>query len=58
MSIFAVRVKKVMSCANRCYGNLDVEMNIYQDEKYVHAAGNYLWLGVLVTTTCLLILKD
>jgi len=29
-------------------GNLDVETNIYQDEKYVRAAGNYLWLGVLM----------
>lgn len=29
-------------------GELDVETNIYQDEKYVRAAGNYLWLGVLM----------
>ena len=28
-------------------GELDVEMNRYEDEKYVRAAGNYLWLGVL-----------
>ena len=29
-------------------GELDVETNIYEDEKYVRAAGNYLWLGVLM----------
>ena len=29
-------------------GALDTELNIYQDEKYVRAAGNYLWLGVLM----------
>ena len=29
-------------------GELDTELNIYQDEKYVRAAGNYLWLGVLM----------
>lgn len=29
-------------------GNLDVEQNRYQDEKYVKAAGNYLWGGVLI----------
>lgn len=28
-------------------GNLDKEMNMYFDDKYVRAAGNYLWLGVL-----------
>ena len=28
-------------------GELDVEMNRYEDEKYVRAAGNYLWRGVL-----------
>ena len=28
-------------------GELNVEMNRYEDEKYVRAAGNYLWLGVL-----------
>ena len=28
-------------------GELDVETHLYQDEKYVRAAGNYLWLGVL-----------
>ena len=29
-------------------GNLDSERFEYQDEKYVRAAGNYLWLGVLM----------
>lgn len=29
-------------------GELDTELNIYQDNKYVRAAGNYLWLGVLM----------
>ena len=29
-------------------GELDVELNRYEDEKYVRAAGNYLWLGVLL----------
>lgn len=29
-------------------GELDVETKIYQDDKYVRAAGNYLWLGVLM----------
>ena len=28
-------------------GDLDVELRAYQDDKYVRAAGNYLWLGVL-----------
>ena len=29
-------------------GELNVELNRYDDEKYVRAAGNYLWLGVLM----------
>lgn len=29
-------------------GQLDEENFMYQDEKYVRAAGNYLWLGVLM----------
>ena len=29
-------------------GELDTELNIYQDDKCVRAAGNYLWLGVLI----------
>ena len=29
-------------------GDLDVEQNRYRDEKYVKAAGNYLWGGVLI----------
>lgn len=29
-------------------GELDVELNRYEDEKYVRSAGNYLWLGVLM----------
>lgn len=29
-------------------GELDTELNIYQDVKYVRAAGNYLWFGVLM----------
>lgn len=28
-------------------GELDPELRAYQDDKYVRAAGNYLWLGVL-----------
>ena len=31
-------------------GELDTELNIYQDDKYVRAAGNYLWLGVLMAS--------
>ena len=29
-------------------GEYDVELKRYNDEKYVRAAGNYLWLGVLM----------
>ena len=29
-------------------GELDTETKLYQDDKYVRAAGNYLWLGVLM----------
>ena len=29
-------------------GELNVETKRYEDEKYVRAAGNYLWLGVLM----------
>ena len=29
-------------------GDLDTEKFEYQDDKYVRAAGNYLWLGVLM----------
>ena len=29
-------------------GDLDEKSGRYQDEKYVRAAGNYLWLGVLM----------
>ena len=29
-------------------GEYDAETNMYQDDKYVRAAGNYLWLGVLM----------
>ena len=29
-------------------GELDVELNRYEDDKYVRSAGNYLWLGVLM----------
>ena len=29
-------------------GKLDVEQNRYEDDKYVKAAGNYLWGGVLI----------
>ena len=29
-------------------GELDAESGMYQDEKYVKAAGHYLWLGVLM----------
>jgi len=29
-------------------GELNIEMNRYEDGKYVRSAGNYLWLGVLM----------
>ncbi len=29
-------------------GELNVELSRYDDEKYVRAAGNYLWLGALM----------
>ena len=29
-------------------GDLDTELSIYQDEKYVRAAGHYLWHSVLI----------
>ena len=29
-------------------GELDIELQIYSDPKYVRSAGNYLWLGVLM----------
>ena len=29
-------------------GEFNAELNRYDDEKYVRAAGNYLWLGVLM----------
>lgn len=29
-------------------GQLNIETHRYEDPKYVRAAGNYLWLGVLV----------
>lgn len=29
-------------------GELNLELSRYDDEKYVRAAGNYLWLGVLM----------
>lgn len=29
-------------------GELNIELSRYDDEKYVRAAGNYLWLGVLM----------
>ena len=36
------------SLALKANGKLDIETGMYQDEKYVRAAGNYLWLGVLM----------
>ena len=30
------------------HGKLNVEGRYYEDEKYVRAAGNYLWLGALM----------
>ena len=30
------------------YGKLDSETNCYEDDKYVRAAGNYLWYAVLI----------
>ena len=29
-------------------GEYDAELNRYNDDKYVRASGNYLWLGVLM----------
>ena len=29
-------------------GELNIETKLYEDDKYVRAAGNYLWLGVLM----------
>lgn len=29
-------------------GELNTETKLYEDDKYVRAAGNYLWLGVLM----------
>ena len=34
--------------ALRDKGELDTELQIYGDRKYVRTAGNYLWLGVLM----------
>ena len=39
-------------------GELDVEMNRYEDEKYVRAAGNYLWLGVLQALDAVFHVRD
>lgn len=39
-------------------GNLDDEGIEYQDEKYVRAAGNYLWLGVLMALDTVFHVRD
>lgn len=39
-------------------GQLDEEGFEYQDEKYVRAAGNYLWLGVLMALDTVFHVRD
>ena len=39
-------------------GELDTELNIYQDDKYVRAAGNYLWLGVLMALDAVFLVRE
>ena len=41
---YVENAKKVL----RENGNLDTKTQMYQDEKYVRAAGHYLWLAVLL----------
>ena len=39
-------------------GELDTEKFEYQDDKYVRAAGNYLWLGVLMALDAVFHVRD
>ena len=39
-------------------GQLDEDGITYQDEKYVRAAGNYLWLGVLMALDTVFHVRD
>lgn len=39
-------------------GDLDVEQNRYRDDKYVKAAGNYLWGGVLIALDAVFHVKN
>ena len=39
-------------------GELDVEFNRYEDDKYVRSAGNYLWLGVLMALDAVFHVRD
>ena len=39
-------------------GELDVELNRYEDDKYVRSAGNYLWLGVLMALDAVFHVRD
>lgn len=40
------------------HGQLDVVENRYQDEKYVKAAGNYLWNSVLIALDAVFHVKE
>ena len=39
-------------------GELDVEENRYQDDKYVKSAGNFLWSGVLIALEAVFHVKE
>lgn len=39
------------------HGKLDIETASYEDSKYVRAAGNYLWLAVLIALESVFHLK-
>lgn len=39
-------------------GELDTELKLYKDRKYVRAAGNYLWLGVLLALDAVFHVRD
>ena len=39
-------------------GEFNMELNRYDDEKYVRAAGNYLWLGVLMALDAVFHVRD
>lgn len=44
--------------ALRDRGKLNVEWGCYEDPKYVKAAGNYLWLGVLIALEAVFHVKE